>query len=118
MSEMVKYYSQIKSAYKAVVPIQAAYNITQPYVETNYTYPDYNAYISGTTNWTTSAVASASATATGSAASGASASAGSSGSVTDSNAAAKSSKAAAGLTREVGGVLGGVMGMIGLWAVM
>ena len=55
MSEMVKYYPQIKAAFKHMVPIAVAFNITQPYVETNVTYPSFDHYTAGDINQTTSA---------------------------------------------------------------
>lgn len=124
MSEMVKYYSQIKSAYKAVVPIQAAYNITNPYAETNYTYPDFSQYTGGTTNWTTASAISANPSATASGGSSGSASAAAAGqsgggsATVKSAAAASSSKSAAGMSREVGGGMGMVLGLAGIWAIM
>lgn len=39
MSLMVKNYANIKKAFANVVPVHAAMNNTQPYVETGYTYP-------------------------------------------------------------------------------
>lgn len=115
MSEMVKYYSQIKAAYKNVVPIQAAYNITQPYAETNWTGPTFEQYTGGAVNVTTTSI-SPSASASGSG----SASAKVSGSGTGSNAAAASAskKSGAGLSKEIGGGLGMLVGLMGLWAVL
>lgn len=37
MSEAIKWYPQLKQAFKYLVPIATAYNETQPYVETNVT---------------------------------------------------------------------------------
>ena len=50
MTEMMNYYPKIKAAFSAIVPIQAAYNITQPFAEANYTYPDFSAYVGGNHN--------------------------------------------------------------------
>jgi len=120
MSEMVKYYSQIKSAYKAVVPIQAAYNITQPYVESNYTYADFQKYVGGNTNMTTSTGTSASSTASsttsGAAASNAASAApsgsGGASAIAQNAAASQAPKSAAGRTEVVAGlaVLAGLFG--------
>ena len=41
MAEAVKFYDQLKSAFKYLVPMGVAANITQPYVETNYSQPDF-----------------------------------------------------------------------------
>ncbi|KAG8215891.1 carbohydrate esterase family 4 protein [Butyriboletus roseoflavus] len=49
MSEAVKFYSQLKSAFKYIVPMGVATNQTQPYVEANYSLPSFDQYISGTT---------------------------------------------------------------------
>ncbi|KAK7043861.1 hypothetical protein VNI00_008026 [Paramarasmius palmivorus] len=48
MSEAVKFYPQLKEAFKYIVPVGVAMNKTQPYVETNYTLPTFEEYISGT----------------------------------------------------------------------
>ncbi|KAJ3821874.1 carbohydrate esterase family 4 protein [Lentinula raphanica] len=52
MSEAVKYYPQLKSAFKYIVPVGVALNKTQPYVETNYSLPTFEEYISGTVTTT------------------------------------------------------------------
>ncbi|CAG8474182.1 13124_t:CDS:2 [Dentiscutata erythropus] len=54
MSKAVEWYPKIKSAYKHVVPIASCLNITQPYLETNFTYPSFFEYINndnGPTNY-------------------------------------------------------------------
>ncbi|WFD28889.1 hypothetical protein MNAN1_003905 [Malassezia nana] len=38
---------EISKAFKNVVPISACYNVTQPYVESDITYPNFNDFISG-----------------------------------------------------------------------
>ena len=48
MSEMMTYYDQLKSAFKHLVPMLVSLNQTQPYVETNYSLPTFEQYISGT----------------------------------------------------------------------
>ncbi|BGP57118.1 hypothetical protein JCM8202_000560 [Rhodotorula sphaerocarpa] len=50
MSLMVKNYANIKKAFANVVPVHAAMNNTQPYVETGYTYPNFAQYTAGTTS--------------------------------------------------------------------
>lgn len=49
MTELISQFPTIKEAFKYIVPIATAYNWTNPYEETgdNYTYPDFNSYISG-----------------------------------------------------------------------
>jgi len=49
MSEAMKFYDQLKAAFKYLVPMGVAINQTQPYVETNYSLPTFEEYISGTT---------------------------------------------------------------------
>ena len=41
MSEAVKFYGQLKAAFKYLVPMGVATNISQPYVETNYSLPNF-----------------------------------------------------------------------------
>ncbi|KAI0263676.1 hypothetical protein BGY98DRAFT_1109786 [Russula aff. rugulosa BPL654] len=47
MQEAMNWYSQLKSAFEYIVPIGVALNKTQPYVETNYSLPTFQQYISG-----------------------------------------------------------------------
>jgi peptidoglycan/xylan/chitin deacetylase (PgdA/CDA1 family) len=47
MQEAVNWYPQLKSAFSHMVPIGVALNKTQPYVETNYSLPTFQQYISG-----------------------------------------------------------------------
>ncbi|WFD28461.1 hypothetical protein MNAN1_003472 [Malassezia nana] len=47
MNEFMKMYSQIKDAYKNVVPLSACMNATMPYVEQNVTYPTFSEFTSG-----------------------------------------------------------------------
>lgn len=114
MSEMVKFYSQLKGAYKALVPIQAAYNITAPYAEGNYSYPDFASYTSGNTNVTTTSASitntAAYTQATGSAGSGASGKA----SGTNSAGSSSSSTKSGGAGRvEAGGAMVLLAGLTG-----
>jgi hypothetical protein len=113
MSEMVKFYSQIKGAYKALVPIQAAYNITSPYVESNYSYPDFASYTAGNTNVTTTSVTTSNTAAytqaTGSGASGAS---GQASGTSSADASSSSKKGGAGRV-EVGGAMLVMAGLTG-----
>ena len=41
MSEAIKFYDQLKAAFKYLVPMGVATNQTQPYVETNYSLPNF-----------------------------------------------------------------------------
>jgi peptidoglycan/xylan/chitin deacetylase (PgdA/CDA1 family) len=41
MSMAVKWFPQLKKAYKNVIPIASCMNISQPYAETNFTYPTF-----------------------------------------------------------------------------
>jgi len=59
MSESIKWLPQVKQAYKYVVPVATCMNITQPYVESNVTYPNFNQYV-GLPNQPTSAATGAS----------------------------------------------------------
>jgi len=49
MAEAIKFYPQLKDAFKYIVPVGVAMNKTQPYVESNYTLPTFEQYISGMT---------------------------------------------------------------------
>ena len=42
MSEAIKFYPQLKAAFKYLVPVGVGYNWTQPYVETNYSLPTFD----------------------------------------------------------------------------
>ncbi|KAF9262779.1 glycoside hydrolase/deacetylase [Marasmius fiardii PR-910] len=48
MQEAVSYYPQLKAAFKHIVPVGVALNITQPYVETTFSQPSFEQYIAGT----------------------------------------------------------------------
>ncbi|KAI6014584.1 carbohydrate esterase family 4 protein [Pisolithus microcarpus 441] len=48
MSEAVKFYDQLASAFSYLVPVGVALNVTTPYVEDGYTLPSFAEYISGT----------------------------------------------------------------------
>lgn len=79
MGEFMKYAPSIMSAFKHVVPIASALNESQPYAESNYTYPTFEQVISNqsatpASEITTSAGSSATGAASGSS-SGASSSA-------------------------------------------
>ncbi|KAI6024228.1 carbohydrate esterase family 4 protein [Pisolithus marmoratus] len=47
MSEAVKFYDQLASAFAYLVPVGVALNVTTPYVEDGYTLPSFTEYISG-----------------------------------------------------------------------
>jgi hypothetical protein len=81
MSEAVKFYTQLKAAFKYLVPMGVATNQTQPYVETNYSLPTFEQYISGTTTLSggVSSPSDGSSSSTGSGSSGSSGSSGKSG---------------------------------------
>ncbi|CAG8624090.1 54_t:CDS:2, partial [Scutellospora calospora] len=49
MSKALEWYPQIASAYKYLVPIASCMNITQPYAETNISYPTFAEYIGTST---------------------------------------------------------------------
>jgi hypothetical protein len=49
MQEAINFYPLLKSSFKDMVPIGVARNISQPYVETDYSLPSFEEYISGTT---------------------------------------------------------------------
>ena len=50
MSEAVKFYPMIKAAFKYVLPIATALNITHPYEEQDVTFPNFEQYIAGQIN--------------------------------------------------------------------
>lgn len=47
MSKAQQWYSQIKAAYKHLMPVASCMNITHPYAETNITYPSFNDLVGG-----------------------------------------------------------------------
>ncbi|KAI9459537.1 carbohydrate esterase family 4 protein [Boletus coccyginus] len=49
MGEAMKWYPQLKSVFKYLVPMGTATNVTHPYVETNYLLPTFAQYTSGST---------------------------------------------------------------------
>jgi len=59
MSEAIKFYPQLKAAFNAIVPVGVALNLTQPYVETNYSLPSFTQYTAGQTTASASAGAAA-----------------------------------------------------------
>ncbi|KAK0201236.1 carbohydrate esterase family 4 protein [Desarmillaria ectypa] len=98
MATAMKWYPQLKAAFKYIVPVAVALNNTQPYVETNYSMPSFEQYISGETtttdnsdsNGTTSSTSSTS-TSTGTSSGSKSGSASTSVSASGSNSAGQSS---------------------------
>ncbi|KAJ3746368.1 putative chitin deacetylase [Lentinula detonsa] len=64
MQTAVTYYPKLKDAFKYLVPVGVALNKTQPYVETNYSLPTFDEYISGnvTTNSSSSSSSSSNST--------------------------------------------------------
>lgn len=63
MSEAIKYHPLLAAEF-TLVPVAVAYNLTQPYLETNYTLPSFAEYVSGDT--VTNGSTSTSSSATGS----------------------------------------------------
>lgn len=62
MSEAITYYPQLKSVFQHLVPVGVALNKTQPYLETNYTLPTYQQYISGSLTSADSQISNSSTT--------------------------------------------------------
>ncbi|KZP18540.1 carbohydrate esterase family 4 protein [Athelia psychrophila] len=89
MSEAIKYHPLLAAEF-TMVPVGVAYNVTQPYIETNYTLPSFAEYVSGdtATNGSTSTSSSATGTPT--------ASSGTSGTATHSSTTASSSSTGTG----------------------
>ncbi|KAK0212360.1 carbohydrate esterase family 4 protein [Desarmillaria ectypa] len=50
MSTAMKWYPQLKAAFQYLVPIAVAMNNTQPYVETNYSFPSFQQYVAAHSN--------------------------------------------------------------------
>ncbi|KAL4076622.1 carbohydrate esterase family 4 protein [Scleroderma yunnanense] len=48
MSEVVKFYDQLASAFSYMVPIGVAFNVSDPYIEGGYSLPSFDQYASGT----------------------------------------------------------------------
>lgn len=115
MGEMIKYYPQIKAAFKAVVPVGVAFNVTHPYAEGNITGPSFEQYTAGSINPSTGPVsASASSTASSgtSAASGSGVSASRSGTAASAAVASPSKTGAASSNSAQSGLLGGLVAAI------
>ncbi|KAH7910673.1 carbohydrate esterase family 4 protein [Hygrophoropsis aurantiaca] len=49
MSEAMKFHDQLGTVFKYLVPVGVALNVTQPYVESGYSLPTFQQYISGIT---------------------------------------------------------------------
>ncbi|KAL0573019.1 hypothetical protein V5O48_008947 [Marasmius crinis-equi] len=47
VTKAMEYYPKLKEAIQHIVPVSVALNITQPYVETNFTLPSFDQYIAG-----------------------------------------------------------------------
>ncbi|OJA11459.1 hypothetical protein AZE42_08346, partial [Rhizopogon vesiculosus] len=91
MSEAMKFYDQLKATFKYIVPMGVATNQTQPYVETGYSLPSFDQYISGTT--TISGGPSPTFGSTGATGSGSPSGSGSSGSATGTSSKGAAQKA-------------------------
>ncbi|KAL1408950.1 chitin deacetylase [Vanrija albida] len=66
MGEMIKQYPNIKAAFKYIVPIATGLNITNPYQETDVTYPTFAQYTGNTAGASSSSSSSPSSSAVGS----------------------------------------------------
>ncbi|KAI6014542.1 carbohydrate esterase family 4 protein [Pisolithus microcarpus 441] len=107
MSEAISFYPQLKAAFKALVPIGVALNITQPYVQPSPILPNFEQYVSGTETLTGSAPGATGSQGT------------SSGSSTSSQSGAAKSKLATALTMDgAGGLVGAAMFVGGLLRTM
>lgn len=93
MQEMVQQYPNIKAAFKNIVPVNTGHNITHPYVEEDIFFPNFDQYVAGTRNWSTSAIdgVQPSASGSGSSSGGAAASSGASSGASGSGGAAAAS---------------------------
>ncbi|KAH8914583.1 carbohydrate esterase family 4 protein [Atractiella rhizophila] len=49
MEKAITWLPKVQSAFKAVVPVGVCHNVTHPYMEDEYEYPDFKAYVAGTT---------------------------------------------------------------------
>ncbi|ETW76379.1 carbohydrate esterase family 4 protein [Heterobasidion irregulare TC 32-1] len=74
MSEAMKYYPMLSSAFAHIVPVGVALNKTQPYVESNYSMPSFAQYIAGTSTSNGSSSTGSSSTSSSSSASSSSSS--------------------------------------------
>ncbi|WVQ80708.1 hypothetical protein IAT38_002813 [Cryptococcus sp. DSM 104549] len=117
MGEFMKQYDAIKAAFTHIVPICTALNITQPYAESNVTCPNFETYIAGTTNTSSSTTntdgssAGDSTVSAGAAASSGTAS-GSSGSSSASASSSSSSNASSAAEGAFDGLRLGVVGTV------
>ncbi|VDB96845.1 unnamed protein product [Peniophora sp. CBMAI 1063] len=89
MSKAIEWYPKLKAAFKNIVPVGVGLNRTQPYVETNYSLPTFEQYVSGhlTANPSNASTSNSSSQSTGSGGSSSSNSSTSGGSSNDSSAA-------------------------------
>ncbi|WRT69346.1 uncharacterized protein IL334_006330 [Kwoniella shivajii] len=88
MSEFMSQYASIKAAFKYIVPLASAFNVTQPYVETNVTYPDFSTYTNQSSSSSSSA-SSSSSSGTSAAVSGSASAAAGTGSAAKSSASCR-----------------------------
>lgn len=106
MSTFIKWYPELKNAFKYLVPVAIGLNKTQPYAESNVVFPNFSSYIAGQTNATTgpaqSSSASGSAGASGTARPSGSASASSGTAGNAANPSSTTSRAAAGAAMDLG----------------
>jgi len=115
MQEAIKFYPQLKTAFKGgIVPVGVAYNITQPYVETNYSLPSFSQYTSGKTTASGSASPSGASSGTGGTSTKGSSTTGTSGSGSSSGGSTQGS-GALGLPAISGGLVGTVVATFALF---
>jgi len=119
---MVTEFPLIQAAFKHIVPICTALNITHPYAETNYTCPDFATYLAGVTNTSTSTVevdANSTSSASSSPATGSASSASSSGAASPSSGVVDTSKTSGAANKRMrlvtlSGLLMGPIGMLAM----
>ncbi|WWC65510.1 uncharacterized protein I303_108128 [Kwoniella dejecticola CBS 10117] len=105
MSEFISQYDAIKAAFKYIVPLASAFNTTQPYVETNVTYPDFLTY----TNQSSSGSSSGSSSASGPAASAGSTTSSSAGSANSGTSSTNSNAKSAASPKFTSGMMGSIV---------
>ncbi|KAF7972933.1 hypothetical protein HWV62_16598 [Athelia sp. TMB] len=111
MQEAINQYPKLKAAFKALVPVGVAFNISQPYLEANYTQPTFAQYAAG------EVVASeivSSSTAAGGGGGGSGSATASSAPATSSGAAGGAQKANAAAPVSVAGCLAAASALLGL----
>jgi len=110
MSEFMAEYANLTAVFKHMVPLCSALNQTNPYVETNYTCPPFETYITGQTNISISSSAPAPSGSSTAASSSSTASSASPVSSAGSNGSSTPKKSAA--RRELEVVRAGILGLV------